>query len=307
MALATPISWAPVWLVAGLPGRCSLGPIRPWRRPPAAETGVRRLREEELPGSAGALPGRRRSRRRRPGNSAAPVLTWRSSPPTRPQRAALAEQGIAACRQAIARESNSAPAHYYLGMNLGQLAQTKGLGALRLVNQMEREFTPGARAGRAVRLRGPDRNLGLLYRDAPAIGSVGSRSKAREHLERAVELAPQYPENRLNLIEAYLKWGERNERPARAGGARSKSGPARGPTSRRGVGGELGGLGAAAEEAQEEARDSPESAGRAAREELTGGSIHAPFPERSVRAPRRSPAGSSRHHGHPVGRRRTWP
>ena len=55
---------------------------------------------------------------------------------------------------------------------------------------------------------GADRNLGLLYRDAPAIVSVGSRSRAREHLEQAVKLAPQYPENRLNLIEAYVKWGE---------------------------------------------------------------------------------------------------
>jgi len=30
-------------------------------------------------------------------------------------------------------------------------------------------------------------------------------------LKRAVELAAQYPENRLNLIEAYVKWGERAE------------------------------------------------------------------------------------------------
>jgi hypothetical protein len=28
-------------------------------------------------------------------------------------------------------------------------------------------------------------------------------------LKRAVELAPQFPENRLNLIETYLKWVER--------------------------------------------------------------------------------------------------
>ncbi|MCX6930190.1 MAG: hypothetical protein NT154_44320 [Verrucomicrobia bacterium] len=51
-----------------------------------------------------------------------------------------ADQGIAACRLAIMRETNSAPAHYYLGLNLGQLARTKGLGALKLVDQMEREF-----------------------------------------------------------------------------------------------------------------------------------------------------------------------
>jgi tetratricopeptide (TPR) repeat protein len=126
------------------------------------------------------------------------------------ERASLAEQGIAAARQAIARESNSAPAHYYLGMNLGQLATTKGLTALRLVLQMQREFMRARDLEAQLDWAGPDRNLGLLYRDAPAIGSIGSRSKAREHLQRAVELAPQYPENRLNLIEAYLQWGESN-------------------------------------------------------------------------------------------------
>jgi Flp pilus assembly protein TadD len=41
------------------------------------------------------------------------------------------------------------------------------------------------------------------------IGSIGSRSKARQHLERALQLAPEYPENRLNLVESDLKWGDR--------------------------------------------------------------------------------------------------
>jgi thioredoxin-like negative regulator of GroEL len=48
----------------------------------------------------------------------------------------------------------------------------------------------------------------LLYRDAPAIGSIGSRPKAREHLQNAIKLAPESPDNRLNLIDTYLKWGE---------------------------------------------------------------------------------------------------
>jgi hypothetical protein len=58
---------------------------------------------------------------------------------------------------------------------------------------------------------GADRCLGLLYRDAPGWPiSVGSRSKARHHLERACQLAPEYPENQLNLLEAYEKWGEKS-------------------------------------------------------------------------------------------------
>lgn len=124
------------------------------------------------------------------------------------ERAELAEQGIAACRTALARASNSAPLHQYLGMNLGQLARTKILGALKLVSQMEREFTLARGLDEHLDYAGPDRSLGLLYRDAPAIGSIGSRSKAREHLQRAAELAPDYPENRLNLVESYSKWGD---------------------------------------------------------------------------------------------------
>ncbi len=41
------------------------------------------------------------------------------------ERADLANQGIAACRHSLARESNSAPGHYYLAIELGQLADTR--------------------------------------------------------------------------------------------------------------------------------------------------------------------------------------
>jgi hypothetical protein len=128
----------------------------------------------------------------------------------RTERAAMAERGIAVSRQLVARAPDLAQARYYLGMNLAQLAQTKGLGALKLVKQMESEFALAGKLDAQFDYAGADRNLGLLYRDAPSIGSIGSRTKAREHLQRAVERAPQYPENRLNLAESYLKWGTRD-------------------------------------------------------------------------------------------------
>ena len=130
-------------------------------------------------------------------------------PTNRSERASLAEAGMAACRLAIARASNSAPAHYYLGLNLGQLARTKGPSALKLVDQMERAFIRTRELDERLDYAGPDRHLGVIYRDAPPIVSVGSRSRARTCLQRAAKLAPQYPENGLNLIEAYVKWGER--------------------------------------------------------------------------------------------------
>jgi len=125
------------------------------------------------------------------------------------ERAGIAQEGIDACNEALRLESNSAPLHYYLGLNEGELARTKTFGALRLVDQMEREFLKAIELDASFDYGGPDRSLGLLYRDAPAFGSIGSRSKARAHLERAVELAPGYPENRLNLIESELKWNDR--------------------------------------------------------------------------------------------------
>jgi tetratricopeptide (TPR) repeat protein len=125
------------------------------------------------------------------------------------ERADIAQLGIAAAKLAVSRASNSAPAHYYLGMNIAQLARTKSLGALKLVGQMEREFLVTLDLDEKFDQAGADRNLGLLYRDAPSFGSIGSRPKARQHLEHAVKVAPDSPENRLNLIETYLKWGER--------------------------------------------------------------------------------------------------
>jgi len=125
------------------------------------------------------------------------------------ERAQIAQRGITAAHQLLARETNSAPGHYYLGMNLAQMARTRGLGALKIVSQMEQEFSRTIQLDERLDYAGADRNLGLLYRDAPTVISIGSKAKARQHLQRAVELAPNYPENGLNLIESSWKWGDR--------------------------------------------------------------------------------------------------
>ena len=75
-------------------------------------------------------------------------------------------------------------------MNVGQLADTKrNLSGLRMVKDMEREFLAAQSLDARFDFAGPDRNLGLLYEEAPVIVSVGSRSKSRQHLEKAAELA----------------------------------------------------------------------------------------------------------------------
>ena len=126
------------------------------------------------------------------------------------ERATLAELGITASRQCVAHDPKDAAGHYDLALNLGQLARTETLGALKLVKEMEREFKKADDLDEHFDQAGPARCLGLLYRDAPGWPtSIGSRRKAREWLERAVKLAPEDPENLLNLAESRLKWSDR--------------------------------------------------------------------------------------------------
>lgn len=126
------------------------------------------------------------------------------------ERAAIAVQGISACRKVIQRDPKCAEAYYYLGLNLGQMARTKLLGALPLVSEMESSFKKARQLDENLDYAGPDRFVGQLYLQAPGWpASVGSQSKARKHLERAAELAPDYPENRLNLAEAAVKWRDK--------------------------------------------------------------------------------------------------
>ena len=128
------------------------------------------------------------------------------------QQEGIAKEGIAACRQAVALAPKLAQAHYYLGLTIGQFADTKrNMAALKMVKEMEHEFQAMRELDVHFDYAGADRNLGLLYHQAPSFISIGSRTKARQHLQHAVELAPDFPENRLNLIETLLEWGDSDD------------------------------------------------------------------------------------------------
>jgi tetratricopeptide (TPR) repeat protein len=119
-------------------------------------------------------------------------------------------EGVAACRRGLILDPKSGPTHYYLGMNIGRVADLKrNLAAYGMVKDVERAFQQAAKLDENFAFGGPDRNLGLLYQHAPGWPlSVGNQKQARKHLERAAKLAPDYPENRLNLAEAWLQWHE---------------------------------------------------------------------------------------------------
>lgn len=124
------------------------------------------------------------------------------------ERKALAKEGIAACRRLIDDQPNSIAGHYYLGLNLGQLARVKNkLLAWGMVDDIERALEKARDLDARFCYAGPDRSLGLLHYNKNIEASIlYGKDKARMHLKRAVELAPDYPANRLNLLEAYVTW-----------------------------------------------------------------------------------------------------
>lgn len=133
---------------------------------------------------------------------------WADVPANKPWRAEIARSGMAACHRSL-ELTNSAAAHYYLALNMGQLARVELMGGLKLVREMEQEFAATAGLDAHFDFAGAARGLGLLYRDAPGWPvSIGNRQKARQCLENAVALAPNYPENLLNLGESNLKWDD---------------------------------------------------------------------------------------------------
>jgi hypothetical protein len=123
------------------------------------------------------------------------------------QRASLAEEGMAAARMVLAATPTNANAQIALGQNLGQLARTRTLGALKLVPQMEAAWLAAVAADPRAQYAAPHRLLGLLYNAAPSWPiSVGNHALARTNFAQAVALAPEYPDNWLVYLEACLGW-----------------------------------------------------------------------------------------------------
>jgi hypothetical protein len=138
------------------------------------------------------------------------AFEWAEFARDKDQRAEIAVRGIEAARTAIRKADTNAAAHYWLAMNLGQLARTKSLAALKMVREMEAEFLRARALDPHVDFAGPDRSLGFLYRDAPGWPtSIGSRKKSRAHFEAALQLHPDFPDNQLALAETFLEWGEK--------------------------------------------------------------------------------------------------
>ncbi len=139
------------------------------------------------------------------------AFDWAELATENDQRAGIAKPAIKACRQHLA-SSQEAAANYYLALNLGQLARTKWLGALKIVNEMEKRFHNARNLDATLDHGGPDRALSRLYLQAPSWpASIGNRKKAIKHAKAAIATAPHYPGNYLSYLEILLHQNARDE------------------------------------------------------------------------------------------------
>jgi tetratricopeptide (TPR) repeat protein len=119
------------------------------------------------------------------------------------KRKQAAQQGIAMARRARELQPDRVEGHYWYALNVGLLADVDRDYGLDAVGEMVAALKIACDIGAAYENAGPLRLLGLLHlRAPPAPVSVGSKRKAQQLFQRAVEACPQFPENYLYLGEA---------------------------------------------------------------------------------------------------------
>jgi tetratricopeptide (TPR) repeat protein len=127
-------------------------------------------------------------------------------------RLADAKRGRTLAEAALKTYPESGGAHYLAAYLTALEAQNDRVRGLSLVPIIEREALAAAEFNPKVDHGGPDRMLGELYLRAPGLPmSVGDPAKAVVHYRRARDQDPNYPENRLGLIEALMAEDELKE------------------------------------------------------------------------------------------------
>ena len=106
---------------------------------------------------------------------------------------------------AIDHDARAGVAHFFKGLCLGRLGETKGIwGSLNIIGPFRESMEVAASLDPALDSGGPHRALGRLYFKLPLVLG-GDLGKSIEHLQKAVTFGPQYWENHFFLAESYYE------------------------------------------------------------------------------------------------------
>lgn len=119
---------------------------------------------------------------------------------------AFADTALVFANTAVAEGPDRVEGYYWRAVASGLYARgsrlTRGRAAMTRIRE---DATDAARIDPTFEHGGPDRLLGTLYLRAPGPpAGVGSKRRAEQHLERALEIAPGYPPTLLVLAELHM-------------------------------------------------------------------------------------------------------
>ena len=119
---------------------------------------------------------------------------------------AFFKEGVECGKSGIEINEDSLESNFWLAVNSGSFGQEKGImQSLAMISPIKAAAEKALKLDETYFYGGPWRVLGRLYHKAPGFPfSIGSTSKAVEHLEKAVESGPKFFLNHLFLAEAYL-------------------------------------------------------------------------------------------------------
>ncbi len=128
------------------------------------------------------------------------------------QRSRYYEQGRGYAEKILQEDPQNVAGHYWLGLNLGGLADVNRLQGRRLLPQILKELEQAAAINPGYDQGGAYRVLGRIYYSAPGRPlSIGDMNKSLDLLQKATNLASNNSTNHLYLAETLLKLGRQDQ------------------------------------------------------------------------------------------------
>jgi tetratricopeptide (TPR) repeat protein len=132
----------------------------------------------------------------------------------RTERLEYYQRGIDDAKKGLAINADATAAHFWLGCNEGSYGDTKGvMKSLSLVKPIRHEMQEVIRLDEHFSDGGAWRVLGVVDYKVPSLMG-GSKSRAKEELEKALTFGPNNPFNRYFMAEYYKTIGDKGKKEA---------------------------------------------------------------------------------------------
>lgn len=122
----------------------------------------------------------------------------------------LARKGISSAERCLMRAPENAGCYYWHAVNTGLYYRAKIVGYQTGIKRMIEDCKQVMNINPGYDHAGAYRMLGQIYTQLPQTGARADSTTrdlplAEDYLKKAVQLAPDYPENHLALAETYLE------------------------------------------------------------------------------------------------------